>query len=108
MDLFERLFKQQLPHVHKHFEVQEIRPEMYLIDWLLTLFSRTIKNPDITSRVWDNYLLHGEIFIFRTALGVLRCFKTRLRQMEIADCLKLLNNLPAVSLLRAACCACLR
>jgi hypothetical protein len=46
MGLFNGFFKQQLPYVHKHFEIQDIRPEMYLVDWLLTLFSRTIKVSD--------------------------------------------------------------
>jgi hypothetical protein len=39
-------------------------------------------------------LFIGDVFIIRTAIGILGCYEKQLRQSEIQDIMKLLNNLP--------------
>jgi hypothetical protein len=66
--IFEILFAEQLPLLYKHFRSLGISNEHYLLDWYLTLFIKQLK-PPIASRVWDCYLIEGDIFIHFTALG---------------------------------------
>jgi cytohesin/brefeldin A-inhibited guanine nucleotide-exchange protein len=36
-------------------------------------------------RLWDNFLLEGEIYIFRVAMGYLRYFQLELKVRESSD-----------------------
>ena len=49
------------------FEAENIMPEMYLLEWCLTLFSKRL-SLDVVSRIWDCYLLFGESVVYRIAV----------------------------------------
>mmetsp|Transcript_45728 Transcript_45728/g.74593 ORF Transcript_45728/g.74593 Transcript_45728/m.74593 type:complete len:372 (-) Transcript_45728:380-1495(-) len=91
--VFEALFADQLPSLYKHFRHLNINPEMYLMDWLLTLFSKSLPL-DIACHMWDCYVLEGETFMYRASLGILRFLNPKLKQGEFEECLKLLTRLP--------------
>lgn len=59
-----------MPDLYRHFEVLEITTDIYLIDWMLTLYSKNL-DIDIVSRIWDNFMLDGEIFAIKTGLALL-------------------------------------
>lgn len=59
-----------MPDLAKHFETLDITADLFLIDWMLTLFSKHFE-ADLVSRIWDNFLLDGEIFALKTALALL-------------------------------------
>jgi hypothetical protein len=62
-----------MPDLFKHFKTLDITSDLYLIDWMLTLYIRQLKgNLDLISRIWDNFLLDGEIFAIKVALGLLK------------------------------------
>ena len=63
-----------MPDLNKHFETLDVTADLYLIDWMLTLFSKHM-DLDIVSRIWDNFLLDGEIFAIKTALAILQYFE---------------------------------
>jgi hypothetical protein len=65
-----------LPELFKHFEAVDLTTDLFLVDWLLTLYS---KNVDIETagRIWDNFLLDGEIFAIKTGLAILVYFESR-------------------------------
>lgn len=60
-----------MPELAKHFETLEITPDLFLIDWMLTLFSKVLPL-ELASRVWDNFLLDGEVFAMRVSLALLQ------------------------------------
>lgn len=62
------LLAENLPHVHKHFVTSHLTPDLYLLDWIYTVFTKAM-NLDLASRVWDVFLRDGEEFLFRAALG---------------------------------------
>eukprot|EP00467_Chlorarachnion_reptans_P004445 CAMPEP_0114525526 /NCGR_PEP_ID=MMETSP0109-20121206/22480_1 /TAXON_ID=29199 /ORGANISM="Chlorarachnion reptans, Strain CCCM449" /LENGTH=486 /DNA_ID=CAMNT_0001707131 /DNA_START=121 /DNA_END=1581 /DNA_ORIENTATION=+ len=93
LDVYQTLLKEKLPNLYKHFEEIEIKPGMYLYEWLLTIYSRSLKI-DIAHRIWDNFLYHGQVFLFRTALGMLRLFEAQFLKMSFEDCLSILNRPP--------------
>lgn len=66
---FDSLLKCHLPKVHSHFQLLDLSPDLYLQDWIYTLYSRSLPL-DLASRVWDLYCRDGQDFIFRAALGI--------------------------------------
>eukprot|EP00741_Cyanophora_paradoxa_P019365 tig00021127_g18693.t1 len=92
--VFDALFADQLPALQKHFRALEIQPEMYLVDWLLTLFSKALPF-EMACHVWDCYVLEGETFMYRAALGVLKYLddEKKMRKMEFEEVLPCLNKL---------------
>eukprot|EP00742_Colponemidia_sp_Colp-10_P003614 GILJ01003848.1.p1 GENE.GILJ01003848.1~~GILJ01003848.1.p1 ORF type:complete len:996 (-),score=129.78 GILJ01003848.1:642-3572(-) len=93
LDFFDMLFREQLPLLHQHFEALDISPDMYLLNWLLALYARTLPL-DIVSRVWDCYLLEGEMFALKTALGILKLYAPRLERETFEECVALLTSIP--------------
>ena len=90
---FQALFSEQLPALYKRFKQLDISPDMYMYEWLLTVFSRSLPL-DVAHRIWDNFLYLGPSFLFRTALGLLRLFQPDLLKNPFEDCLMLLNHPP--------------
>ena len=89
--IFEELLKNNLPAVSKQFEMLEIKSDMYLIDWIMTIFAKSLPL-EIVGRIWDIYLLEGDSAIYRCALTVLAYRKDFLSTAEFGDILKYLNR----------------
>ena len=66
---FEALLKSQLPKIYSHFLTLCLTPDLYLQEWIYTLYSRSLPL-DLASRVWDVYCRDGDDFIFRIAIGI--------------------------------------
>ena len=45
--------------------------DMYLLSWLLTLFSKNIPL-EVAARLWDGHLIFGEAYLVCACLGVLK------------------------------------
>lgn len=82
-----------LPKVHKHFRELEIAPEHYLIDWFMTVYSKVLPL-DVATRIWDIYLLEGEIFLFRVALALLKLYSHEFETFNREACISYLNDFP--------------
>ena len=76
IDLFDSYFEEMLPELRQHFLALEIDTAFFLTDWLVTVF---VKNVDwkIACRIWDNFILDGEIYAFKTALAILHYFQSK-------------------------------
>lgn len=53
------LLRRLLPRVHKHLQQVGVGPLLYLPEWFLCLFARSLPFP-IVLRVWDAFLSEGE------------------------------------------------
>jgi hypothetical protein len=72
----------------------DVSSEMYLMDWNLALFSKALPL-ETAARIWDCYLVEGDVFIMRAALGILRMFAPKLsQQSEVEGIMKILMHLP--------------
>lgn len=87
------LLEHNLPKLHKHFEEQKVKPDLYLIEWIFTLFSKSLPL-DVMSRVWDVFFRDQEEFLFRTALGILSMYKETLLEMDFIHIVQFLTKLP--------------
>ncbi|CAG9323814.1 TBC1D12_1 [Blepharisma stoltei] len=68
--VFEHYMKKYVPTVYDHFDEIGITPDLYLLEWVYTLFSRCF-SVEIVSRVWDSYLFEGDAYIFKVGIGIL-------------------------------------
>ncbi|KJH42099.1 TBC domain protein [Dictyocaulus viviparus] len=90
---YDRYMEQELPDLHHHLDKLDVRPDLYLIEWIYTLYAKSLPL-DITCRIWDVYLRDGEEFIFQTALGILRMYESQLLTMDFDECVEFLTQLP--------------
>ncbi|KAM9325018.1 TBC1 domain family member 12 [Gastrophryne carolinensis] len=90
---FEVFFEENLPRLFLHFNSYGLTPDLYLIDWIFTLYSKSLPL-DLACRVWDVFCRDGEEFLFRTALGILRLYEDILLQMDFIHIAQFLTKLP--------------
>ncbi|CAH1782530.1 unnamed protein product [Owenia fusiformis] len=90
---YDELVKENLPKLHQHFQVHNLTPDLYIIDWIFTLYSKSLPL-DVASRVWDVFCRDGEEFLFRTALGILKMYEETLMTMEFIHLAQYLTKLP--------------
>lgn len=74
--IFDTYFAKILPDLYAHFKALDIESSTFIPDWILTCF---VKNVDfkIACRIWDNLILDGEIFLFKTGLAILYYFQRK-------------------------------
>ncbi|XP_029962855.1 TBC1 domain family member 12-like [Salarias fasciatus] len=90
---FEIFFEENLPRLFSHFQTNSLTPDLYLIDWIFTLYSKSLPL-DVACRVWDVFCRDGEESLFRTGLGILRLFEDVLLQMDFIHIAQFLTRLP--------------
>ncbi|XP_069756676.1 TBC1 domain family member 12 isoform X2 [Narcine bancroftii] len=90
---FEVFFGENLPKLFMHFMKNNLTPDIYLIDWIFTLYSKSLPL-DLACRVWDVFCRDGEEFLFRTALGILKLYEDILVQMDFIHIAQFLTKLP--------------
>jgi hypothetical protein len=87
------LFEHNMPRLCKHFSEQKVKPDLYLIEWLFTLFSKSLPL-DVMSRVWDVFFRDKEEFLFKVSLGILRLYMDQLYELDFINIVKFLTKLP--------------
>ncbi|KAL7861426.1 hypothetical protein SRHO_G00128670 [Serrasalmus rhombeus] len=90
---FEVFFEENLPKLFQHFQNNSLTPDFYLIDWIFTLYSKSLPL-DVACRVWDLFCRDGEEALFRTGLGILRLYQDVLLQMDFIHSAQFLSRLP--------------
>jgi len=87
------LLKENLPKLFDHLEKVNLSPDLYLLDWVYTVFAKAM-HLDLASRIWDVFLRDGEEFLFRAAIGVLKISQDCLLGMDFVSGSKYLTRLP--------------
>ncbi|XP_012287014.2 TBC1 domain family member 12-like, partial [Orussus abietinus] len=82
-----------LPRLHQHFVATGLTPDLYLLDWLYTVYAKAMPL-DVASRVWDLFLRDGDEFLFKAALGVLHRYQDRLLDLDFVGGAQFLARLP--------------
>ncbi|KAL1235360.1 TBC1 domain family member 12 [Trichinella spiralis] len=86
-------FKLALPKLHEHFNNLDISPNLYLIDWLYTIYAKSLPL-EITCRIWDLFLRDGDRYLYDAALGILCMYEDILLQMDFDRSVQFLTHLP--------------
>ncbi|XP_066154904.1 TBC1 domain family member 12-like [Euwallacea fornicatus] len=90
---YNEVFNSQLPKLYEHFESSGLTPDLYLLDWIYTVFAKAMPL-DVACRVWDVFLRDGYEFVFRTALGILHLYQGVLGKMDFLHGAQFLTKLP--------------
>ncbi|XP_042225776.1 TBC1 domain family member 14-like isoform X2 [Homarus americanus] len=91
---FEELLAANLPLLADHLQNIGVTPDLYVLDWLLTVFARPLPL-DAAVRIWDVYLRDGEEFLLRAAIGILKLYETVVTNQECtATAAQFLTRLP--------------
>jgi len=93
VSIYDFLFSDQLPALYEHFRKLEIYPEQYLLSWLTSVFTLCLPF-EVACKIWDQFISEGEIYLYRTALGIMRLFAAQLISSTLDDTLSLLKHLP--------------
>jgi hypothetical protein len=103
---FESVLDQNLPVLSAHFRSLDLKPCLYLLDWLYTLFSRPLPL-DVACRVWDVYLSkvascpcppdeleedQSDGYLFAVAVGLLRLHQRKLLEMDFIQSAQFLTR----------------
>ncbi|KAK2150057.1 hypothetical protein LSH36_426g02008 [Paralvinella palmiformis] len=92
-ETYEEFFHENLPQLYYHFKKLNLNSNLYIIDWLFTLYAKSLPL-DVASRVWDVFCRDGEEFLFRTALGILKLHQDILLSMDFIHLAQFLTRLP--------------
>ena len=96
-DILFGLLKKVAPRVYRHLKNQCIEPILYMTEWFLCIFSRTLPWPSVL-RIWDMFLCEGVKVLFRVALVLLKEAlprKVRRKCPSMSETLDVLKHLPA-------------
>ncbi|XP_031441362.1 TBC1 domain family member 10A [Clupea harengus] len=66
------LLKRVSPVAHRHLKKHKIEPILYMTEWFMCAFSRTLPWASVL-RVWDMFFCEGVKIIFRVGLVLLKC-----------------------------------
>jgi len=71
IQIFKQIFHYNLPDLCEQFESEGVMPQAYLIEWIMTIFVKSLDLP-IASRLWDLIMLDGDIMILKIAVALLK------------------------------------
>uniref|UniRef100_A0A673G322 TBC1 domain family member 10A-like n=1 Tax=Sinocyclocheilus rhinocerous TaxID=307959 RepID=A0A673G322_9TELE len=71
-EILNALLKRVCPPAYRHLEKHKIEPILYMTEWFMCAFSRTLPWSSVL-RVWDMFLCDGVKIMFRVGLVLLKC-----------------------------------
>lgn len=80
--IFKQVFYHNLSELCDYFESIDLLPEYYIVDWIMTLFSRNL-NIDLTARIWDVFMINGIKAIFQAAIVLLSHFEKKILENDL-------------------------
>ena len=91
------LLKRVSPNAYKHLKKQEIEPILFMTEWFLCAFTRTLPWPTVL-RIWDMFMCEGVKVLFKVALVLLKNVlsdRNRKKCPTMYDTLTCLKELPS-------------
>jgi len=70
-DVLEYLLEKVAPSVHRHLTKQHLDPVLYMVEWFMCIYVRTLPWPSVL-RVWDIFFCEGVEVLFRVGLVLLK------------------------------------
>ena len=82
------------PALSFHLSSIGVTPDLFLLEWCMTLYCKRLKL-DVVGRVWDMYVVEGELAVYRVGVGLLCAIdgsEGKLQKGEMGDVLKRLGR----------------
>jgi hypothetical protein len=72
---FDYLIEKNLPLVAAHFRALEINSKLFVVNWFLSVYSSCFSDSEeFLARVWDNFFLEGEIYLFKIGIAIIKYY----------------------------------
>ena len=71
------MLSEELPDMYGRLRSLEITSDHFLLDWFMTLFCRKLPLRTV-ARIWDLYLIGGEIELHKAAISIVRYHRGQL------------------------------
>mmetsp|Transcript_33855 Transcript_33855/g.81953 ORF Transcript_33855/g.81953 Transcript_33855/m.81953 type:complete len:1045 (+) Transcript_33855:60-3194(+) len=91
--IFLMLLGHHYPALRHHFDRIGLMPEMFLLEWFLTMYTKCLPL-DLASLVWDLYLLESEAALYKVAVAILHLCSDKLLREDAEGCQAVLRDLP--------------
>lgn len=88
--IYEMVLSENSPSIYSKLHDLGVTSDHYLLDWFMTVFTRKLPIR-ICTRVWDLFLVTGEIFLHKTAVAVMKIHKRTLMECDFEECVKELS-----------------
>uniref|UniRef100_A0A0G4G3X1 Rab-GAP TBC domain-containing protein n=1 Tax=Chromera velia CCMP2878 TaxID=1169474 RepID=A0A0G4G3X1_9ALVE len=99
---FERLMDKSLPQVGQKLRECGLTSDMYLVEWMYTLFTRSLPF-DLVTRVWDLFVVEGDPVLFQVSLGILAYFESDIVKGNLDTVMHLLSSSATLQLQSIKC-----
>ena len=90
---FTNLLEQHTPLLKTHLEKLGVKHSIYLSQWLDYVFIKAF-NYQTVLRLWDVYLLKGEIFLYEIAISILKMEEKDLLNLPLSLILERIKHIP--------------
>ena len=84
LKVFQELFKEWIPDLWDHFEMEGLPDQMWIHKWFMTCFLYSFPL-GLCIRIWDNILAFGTRFMFNISLAILNLLKDQLLELDFND-----------------------
>ena len=84
-----KLIEETLPQLHEKIEEEGIIIESILFEWIISMFSN-IFPLDLSLKLWDEILFHGEFYIIKIGLTIFGIINERIRKDSNVDVMDML------------------
>lgn len=74
VQFFDYLVDKNLPLVAAHFKALEINSKLFVVNWFLSVYSSCFAEEEFLARIWDNFFLEGEIYLFKVAIAIIKYY----------------------------------
>ena len=93
ISFFKSLLDKYYPRLHKHLNKLDIKPELYFNKWISSFFIKAFPY-EILLKLWDNYIIKGEVFLFEIALSALKLQENDCFELSSGKIIQNLNKIP--------------
>lgn len=89
---FDYLIDKNLPLVAAHFHALEISSRLFMVNWFLSLFCSCFAEDEFLARIWDNFFMEGEIYLFKVAVAIIKYYEFELKMSTFEEAVRLLSH----------------
>lgn len=92
---FKATLRQSLPKVYAQLEVLSVTPEMYVLEWLYTLFVRCVRIDEI-GHLWDYVFTEGSTAFFKIPIAVLSRMQPAILSADLDAICSVFDHVPTL------------
>lgn len=93
-ELYTTVLTRTCPKLAKFLDDSGIKPNLYLVSWLLTLFAKPL-GLEASTRLWDVCLIGGHAEILKCAVGLTKFLENRLLYRSFERVMRTLGTIPS-------------